>query len=81
MILMMIVIVMVMVMVINLYSGMACSTKPGSMFLHELMFWFLAVVLVVVTCETLMSPGSFPITPNQIHVTPLQGGKLHPEIE
>ncbi|MGA1465229.1 MAG: hypothetical protein ACO363_05810 [Balneolaceae bacterium] len=38
MILMMIVMVVVIVMVINLYSGMACSTKPGSMFLHELMF-------------------------------------------
>jgi len=68
MILMMI--VMVMVMVINLYSGMACSTKPGSMFLHELMFWFLAVVLVVVTCETLMSPGSFPTTPKSNRITP-----------
>ena len=72
MILMMIVMVMVMVlvMVINLYSGMACSTKPGSMFLHELMFWFFAVVLVVVTCETLMSPGSFPITPKSNRITP-----------
>ncbi|PTM20985.1 MAG: hypothetical protein DA446_00710 [Bacteroidetes bacterium] len=70
MILMMIVMVVVMVMVINLYSGMACSTKPGSMFLHELMFWFLAVVLVVVTCETLMSPGSFPTTPKSNRITP-----------
>lgn len=66
----MILMMIVMVMVINLYSGMACSTKPGSMFLHELMFWFLAVVLVVVTCETLMSPGSFPITPKSNRITP-----------
>ena len=29
-----------------------------------------AVVLVVVTCETLMSPGSFPITPKSNRITP-----------